>query len=194
MAKKLFPGMNFLFITKSFSSRYFVPLLSPHPCSAALYIKDGVTLSGDGTCVHTHASPYGHKVCGCPDHGQNRCGCPRHYSNPDAHWGWDSDLGTFYFGYTLYMLSYHDSQLGIDLPLHIRFLDAGRHDSVSGIVTLKEFRDLNPAIPIQNLCFDSANDNYPTYHLCKTWDIRPFIDLNANRGMPKSIPDEMYNR
>ena len=25
--------------------------------------QDGVTLSGDGTCVHSHASPYGHRVC-----------------------------------------------------------------------------------------------------------------------------------
>ena len=130
-------------------------------------------------------------LCGCPVHGQARCNCPRHYSDPDAHWGWGSDLGTYYFGYTLYMLSYHDGQLGIDLPLHIRFLDARRRDSVSGIVTLKEFRGLNPDIPIQNLCFDSANDNYPTYNLCKTWGIRPFIDLNASRSMPKSIPDEI---
>lgn len=125
------------------------------------------------------------------DNGENCCNCPRHYSDPDAHWGCDSDPGTYYFGYTLYMLSYHDGQLGIDLPLHIRFLDAKRHDSISGIVTLKEFRGLNPDIPIQNLCFDSANDNYPTYNLCKTWNIRPFIDLNANRGKPKSIPDEI---
>ena len=36
---KLFPGMNSLFITKSFSSRYSVPLPLPHPCSAALSIK-----------------------------------------------------------------------------------------------------------------------------------------------------------
>ncbi len=99
---------------------YYEKLLQQVFCAAAvtpsmqcgLINKGGVTLSGDGTCVHTHASPYGHKVCGCPDHGQNRCDCPRHYSDPDAHWGWDSDLGTFYFGYTLYMLSYHDSQLG----------------------------------------------------------------------------------
>lgn len=89
------------------------------------------------------------------------------------------------------MLSYHDSRLGIDLPLHIRFLDARHHDSVSGIVTLREFRDLNPDLPIQNLCFDSANDNYPAYNLCKAWNIRPFIDLNARRGRPKSIPDEI---
>ena len=181
---------------------YYEKLLQQAFCAAAilpslqrgLIHKDGITLSGDGTCVHTHASPYGHKVCGCPVHGQTRCNCPRHYSDPDAHWGWDSDLGTYYFGYTLYMLSYHDGQLGIDLPLHIRFLDARRHDSVSGIVTLKEFRGLNPDIPIQNLCFDSANDNYPTYNLCKTWGIRPFIGLNASRGIPNSIPDEIINR
>lgn len=90
--------------------------------------NDSITLSGDGTCVHTHASPYGHKVCGYPHNVETHCNCPRHYSDPDAHWGWDSDLGTYYFGYTLYMLFYHDSRLGIDLPLHIRFLDARRHD------------------------------------------------------------------
>ncbi len=178
---------------------YYEKLLHKVFCVAAvlpsmqhgLIPAGGITLSGDGTCVHTHASPFGHKVCKCPDNGEGRCSCPRHYSDPDAHFGWDSGIDDHYFGYTLYMLSYHNAQLGADLPLHIRFLDARRHDSVSGIVTLKEFRDLNPGISIKNLCFDSANDNYPTYNLCKTWDIRPFIDLNAGRGRPKSIPDEI---
>ncbi len=69
--------------------------------------KENMTLSGDGACVHTHASPYGHKVCGCPDNGERRCGCPRHYSDPDARWGWDSDLGTYYFGLKWYTKTGH---------------------------------------------------------------------------------------
>jgi hypothetical protein len=43
-------------------------------------------------------------------------------------------------------------------------------------------------IPVKNLCLGSTNDNYPTYELCKTWNIIPFIDLNSNRGHPKSLP------
>ena len=35
----------------------------------------------------------------------------------------------------------------------------------------------------------SNHDNYATYGLCQKWGIRPFIDLNSNRGRPDSIPD-----
>lgn len=152
---------------------------------------DGVTLSGDGTCVHSHASPYGHKVCKCTENSVFHCSCKRHFSDPDAHWGWDSDKETFYFGHTLYMLCSHNAKVGIDLPLHIRFLDARRHDSVSAIVSLREFKTINPDIPVRDICLDSAHDNYATYKLCRQWDIRPFIDLNSNRGRPGSIPDSI---
>lgn len=82
---------------------------------------DGVTISGDGTCVHFHASPHGHKVCNCCENGIFHCSCNRHFSDPDAHWGWDSDEEIFYFGHPLYMLCSHNAHIGIDLPLHIRF-------------------------------------------------------------------------
>ena len=155
---------------------------------AGLIPSDGITLSGDGTCVHTHSSPYGHKVCDCVKNGILSCSCKRHFSDPDARWGWDSEEKRHFFGYSLYMLSFHHEYLHIDLPLHIRFVDARRHDSVSLIVTLREFRTLNPDIDIKNLCLDSAHDNYPTYNLCKTWGIRPFIDLNSKRGRLDTIP------
>jgi len=151
-------------------------------------IPDSATISGDGTCVHSHSSPYGHKLCKCSQNGIPSCHCDRHYSDPDASWGWDSDLNSYYFGHTLYMLSCHNEHYQVDLPLHIRFLDARRHDSVSGIIALSEFRHLNTGITIQNLCFDSANDNYPTYELCKEWRIQPFIDLNDKTGPSPSIP------
>lgn len=155
----------------------------------ALIPSDGVTISGDGTCVHSHASPYGHKVCKCSQNGIHSCSCKRHFSDPDAHWGWDSDEEVFYFGHTLYMLCSHNADIGIDLPLHIRFLDARRHDSVSAIISLREFRTINPDIPVRDICLDSAHDNYASYGLCQEWKIRPFIDLNTNRGRPASIPD-----
>ena len=121
--------------------------------------QDGLTLSGDGTCVHSHSSPYGHKVCKCMENGITGCSCKRHFSDPDARWGWDSDEEVYYFGHTLYMLCSHNAQTGVDLPLHIRFLDARRHDSVSAIVSLREFRSVNPDIPVRNICLDSAHDN-----------------------------------
>lgn len=156
-----------------------------------LFPADGVTLSGDGTCVHSHASSYGHKVCKCPVNGIHSCSCKRHFSDPDAHWGWDSDEEIFYFGHTLYMLCFHNADIGTDLPLHLRFLDARRHDSVSLIVSLREFKTINPDIPVRDLCLDSAHDNYATYELCRKWNIRTFIDLNTNRGRPGSIPDSV---
>ena len=153
--------------------------------------SENLTVSGDGTCVHTHSNPFGHKVCDCVEQGIPGCSCPRHFSDPDASIGWDSDLGTYYFGYTLYMIACHNEKLHIDLPLHIRFLDAKRHDSVGGLVSLAEFRSLNPDVRFKNLCLDSANDNYPTYELCKEWGVIPFIDLNSSRGRPESIPKRL---
>ena len=110
--------------------------------------QNGLTLSGDGTCVHSHSSPYGHKVCKCMEYGISGCSCKRHFSDPDASWGWDSDEEVFYFGHTLYMLCSHNAETGVDLPLHICFLNARRHDSVSAIVSLREFRTINPDIRI----------------------------------------------
>ncbi len=152
-----------------------------------------ITASGDGTCVHTHSNPYGKRFKGCPfsDACASHDECFRHYSDPDATWGWDSDLDDHYFGYTLYHLDYHNPALKADLPLILRFTSAARHDSVSGLVTLQEFRRHAPDIPIDSLCLDSANDNYPTYELLQKWGIKPFIDLNSQRGRPKSIPDSI---
>jgi len=117
--------------------------------------------------------------------------CPRHFSDPDASWGWDSDLNAYYYGHTLYLLSCHNHEYQTDLPLHIRFFDAKRHDSVSGIISLAEFRQINPGIQVKNICLDSAHDNYPTYNLCKAWGISPFIDMNSNRGRPQTIPKRL---
>lgn len=158
---------------------------------SGLIPKGGATVSGDGTCIHTHSNPYGNKVRDCDKKSSSCKNCLRHYSDPDASWGYDSDLKASYFGFTMYSLSFHNEEHNVDLPLHFRILDARRHDSVSGVICLKEFRDINPDFYIKNLCLDSAHDNYPTYNLCKNWDINPFIDLNSGRGRPDSIPDNI---
>lgn len=73
---------------------------------ACLIPRKGLTISGGGTAVAVHASPYGcwHKACQNPRQRPYHKGCPQHYSDPDADWRWDSHEKKWYFGRTLYML------------------------------------------------------------------------------------------
>ncbi|MGL5085157.1 MAG: hypothetical protein ACRC68_05485 [Clostridium sp.] len=147
---------------------------------------NNLTLAGDGTSVHCHSSYYGSKICNCRNNGIYDCKCDRKLSDIDATWGWDSHENRWYYGYTLYALSSYNSKYKIDLPVYLRFAEASRHDSVTGIVALAEFRELLPQFKISNYVLDSANDNYPTYELCSKWNINPFIDLNSkNKGNSK---------
>ena len=67
-----------------------------------------------------------------------------------------------------------------------RIVDAKRHDSVSAIVALAEFRDLFPEFIIRSFMSDSASDNYATYELLHHWDINAIIALNkTNKGYNK---------
>lgn len=150
-----------------------------------------LTVSGDGTSVHTHAYPRGHhtekQLSSLPTDALSSA--PRHYSDPDASWGWDSDLDKYYFGYTLFQLSCHNPSLHTDLPLILRFTSAKRHDSVCFLVAFHELEKHMPLIHMKNMCLDSAMDNYPTYKLLKARKISSFIDLNNKCGRPKTIPD-----
>lgn len=148
--------------------------------------QDNLTLAGDGTCVHCHSSYYGSKVCNCRENGIYDCKCARKLSDVDATWGWDSHENRWFYGFTLYALSSYNPEYKIDLPVYLRFVEASRHDSITGIVALAEFRELLPQFKISNYVLDSANDNYPTYELCSKWNINPFIDLNSkNKGNSK---------
>lgn len=151
-------------------------------------VARNATVSGDGTCLHTGASPYGRKTCKCRDCGIYDCACPRRFSDPNASWGWDSHNEKYFYGYTGYFLSTYDKQTKTDLPLYIRLVDAKRHDSVSAVVALAEFRDLNPGIRIETFLSDSASDNRPTYELLEAWNINAVIALNDKRGSKPVLP------
>ena len=155
--------------------------------------SEPLTISGDGTCVHTHASCFGHRRHACPYHDAcpDVTNCPKHYSDPDAAFGWDSDINDHYFGYTLYNISVHNPDAHVDLPLLVRYTEARRHDSVNGIVALHELRKHAPDMSPRNVCLDSANDNYPTYELLKHWNMNPLIDLNKRSGRPGSVPERI---
>ena len=148
--------------------------------------QNDITLCGDGTAVHTHANPHGKTIAHADD------GSPlRHFSDPDASFGWDSDIDNYYFGYTLYHLSVHNPDLKVDLPLILRFTSAKRHDSVNFLITFKEFPDHSYGLTVRDVCLDAAHDNYPTYRLLNHLGIRPFIDLNSKCGRPKTLPPEL---
>lgn len=142
-----------------------------------------LTAAGDGTCLPVPSSHYGIKDCKCFEEGIWGCKCDRRYSDPDARWGWDSSKEQWFYGHSIYLLSCYNKDFHVDLPLYFRFVDANRHDSIPGVVALAEYRELCPGFPISSIVLDSAHDNYPTYHLCREWDIIPFIDLNpGNNG------------
>jgi len=146
-------------------------------------IPKSVDISGDGTCIVTGASHYGKKVCECVKNGIYKCTCDRKFSDPNATWGWDSHNERYFYGYSGYFISTYNRDLKLDLPLYLRLLEASRHDSVSAVFALAEFRELNPNLHINTFISDSASDNYATYKLLNHWDINAVIALNTkNKG------------
>jgi len=145
-----------------------------------------LSISGDGTCIKSGASHFGVKTCECNVQGDYHCDCPRKFSDPNATWGWDSHKDQWFYGYTGYFISTYNKELRLDLPIYLRLVDAKRHDSVSAVVALAEFRDLFPNLTIEAFISDSASDNYATYELLHRWNINAVIDLNKkNQGKLK---------
>ena len=152
-------------------------------------ISDDLSVSGDGTCIATGASPYGKKVCKCKDKGIFKCACDRKFSDPNATWGWGSHNERYFYGYTGYFISTYNRDLKLDLPLYLRLVQANRHDSVSAVFALNEFRELNPKLNIDSFISDSASDNYATYELLDHWGVNAVIALNnKNQGNFKYPP------
>lgn len=54
-----------------------------------LISRQHLTVYGDGTAIHPPASPRRHHRDGAPDN-------LRHFPDPNAAWGWDSDLDKYY--------------------------------------------------------------------------------------------------
>ena len=152
---------------------------------------ENLTLSGDGTAVVSHSSPYGRRLHSCSKSCPYRTGCPRHYSDPDAEWGWDSDNKTWYFGHTLYMLCSRNNTLKVELPLLMKFTGARRHDSKNFLYAIDDFGRNAFGISPKNICLDSAHDNIPTYELLEHWDINALIDINGRAKSSENAPDDI---
>lgn len=153
-------------------------LVSVDASIAAGLLSHELVVSGDGTCVYTGASSYGRKVCQCRKAGVFTCDCPRHYSDPLATWGWDSDKEQYFYGHTAYFLATYNKELKLDLPIYLRTVEARRHDSITALIALAEFRELYPDLTMTAFLSDSASDNYETYQLLSDWKISAIIALN----------------
>lgn len=147
------------------------------------------SISGDGTPIATGACEQGKKVCKCRENGIFQCTCDRKYTDPNANWGWDSHNECYYYGYSGYFLSTYCRELKTDLPVHLKLVQANRHDSIPTFFALAEFRQLNPDLHIDTFISDSASDNYGTYEVLKHWGINAVIALNPkNKGNAKYPP------
>lgn len=144
-----------------------------------------LTVSADGTCVKSNASSYGHKTCDCKE----KCDCPRSFADPQAKWGWDSYHEQWFYGYTAYLLSVHNNDKKLDLPVYMKFVEASRNDSATLITALAHARFLyRDFLTFDSLIADCAHDNYPTYDLCKQWNLKPFIALNNRSDNELQVP------
>ena len=156
-----------------------------------LIAPDSLTLSGDGTAVVSHASPYGKHLSSCGHSCPYRDNCGRHYSDPDADWGWDSSSKAWYFGHTLYMLCCRNNTLKMELPLLMKFTSAKRHDSINFLYAIDDFGRNTYGLFPKNICLDSAHDNIPTYELLEHWDINALIDINGRAKASENAPKDI---
>ena len=150
-----------------------------------------LTMSGDGTAVVSHSSPYGRHLPSCGHSCPYRDTCGRHYSDPDAEWGWDSSKKAWYFGHTLYMLCCRNNKLKTEVPLLMKFTGAKRHDSKNFLYAIDDFGRNTYGIFPKNICLDSAHDNIPTYKLLERWDINALIDINGRAKASENAPGDI---
>lgn len=143
-----------------------------------------LNIAGDGTCMPTHASHYGKKICNCDLKPWEHCNCKRKLSDPSATWGWDSYNEQYFYGHTFHVFTAADSFYS--LPIHIKCVTGERHDSVTGIYALKELMDLYPALNIHSAAFDSGYDCNHFYLLNLFYKINPVIALNTRSSKPKA--------
>ena len=143
--------------------------------------EDHLILSGDGSSLHIHASQYGHQIT-----DGNEEDPVFRFSAPDADIGWDSDLNSFYLGFTFYNISCHNPSRNIDLPVFISLEKASRHDALTSISATAQLFDMNPDLHPLYMCLDSASDSLPIYQYFRLNHIIPVIDHNPRRDSSKS--------
>lgn len=176
LAKRAMDGATFEDCPELFLQTLFATVaVEPSIAAGLIDHPEELVVSADGTCVESHASPRG-TATETPNE--------RRFADPQARWLWDSHDEQYFFGYMCYILSTHNPELKVDLPLYLRFAETSSFDGVTLIEALAHFRMLyGGIIDIDSLLADSAHDNYATYSLLHYWEIKPFIDLNSRSAI-----------
>jgi hypothetical protein len=121
LVKKALSGTVFKVIPERLLQTIFMKTaVLPSANAGLLGNVNKLVVSADGACVESHASSFGHKICNCG----KICACPRRFADPDATWGWDSYHERWFYGYTAYLLSVHNKDKKLDLPIYMRFVEA----------------------------------------------------------------------
>lgn len=154
---------------------------------SGFFDQNNLILSSDGSSAHIHASSFGKKL----KDGEDSDNIYR-YSAPDADFGWDSSLETFYLGYTFYNISYHDSKRNIDLPVFATIEKASQHDALTCISAFAQFLDLNHELRPKYFCHDSAADSLPIYQYFQHNNIIPIIDHHPRRNSSKAFLEKNH--
>lgn len=86
LVSRIFDGKDIPFNFEARLQKLFFVVAVLPSLKCGLIPSDTLTVSGDGTAVHTHSNPNGHSLPH-PDHTlspQEYASLPRHYSDPDA--------------------------------------------------------------------------------------------------------------
>jgi hypothetical protein len=186
MVKKALSGEVFKAIPERLLQSIFMKTaVIPSANTGLLGDTRKLNISGDGACIESHAYPNGRKVCKC----DAPCACEKRFADPEAKWGWDSYHEKWFYGYTAYLLSVHNENLKLDLPIYMKFVEASRNDGATLVAALAHVRYLyRDVLGFDSLITDSAHDCYPHYSLLKKLRIKPFTALN-NRSDNKLQAD-----
>jgi hypothetical protein len=136
-----------------------------------------LSIAGDGTPIVTACVARSKPTCTCHTQGLTDCNHPRIYSQPDCDSGWDSSREKYFNGFHLYMISAADSKH--DLPLYPRLQPASRHDAVSLVISMIEFKQRFKLGIADKMLLDAAHDAEAIYLLLDHQHIEPFIELNT---------------
>lgn len=101
--------------------------------------------------------------------------------------GWNSDLEKYYYRYTRFQLSCHNSKLHADIPLLLRFTSARRHDSTSFLVASTSWRNTCLTFPSKIWALIPPWTTFPLIPCSRNETYGPLSTSTIKAAIPKSF-------
>ena len=136
----------------------------------------------DSTAYYEPASQFGKTKCGkarMDCQFRRECGSSAAYSCPDGSIGYDSALGRSFFGEHLHLLSVHNPDLHLEVPICFSLIDAPRHDSVVFFLLMQETMRNVPGFHMDFFTGDCAYDHPEIFRLLLENGTIPIIALSS---------------